>query len=83
MACKIDVQNAFLKGVLEEELWLELPHGFEIEGYRAKMLKALYGFKLGSEGGYFFGLLFGQNLATFLSTFLAALDYFYGCRTIQ
>ena len=45
---QLDVKSAFLKGILEEEVYVEQPEGFMVEGeedkvYRLK--KALYGLK--------------------------------------
>ena len=45
---QLDVKSAFLKGILEEEVSVEQPKGFMVEGeedkvYRLK--KALYGLK--------------------------------------
>ena len=45
---QLDVKSAFLKGILEEEVSVEQPEGFMVEGeedkvYRLK--KALYGLK--------------------------------------
>lgn len=45
---QMDVKSAFLNGYLEEEVYIEQPPGFVIEGYEDKVLrlkKALYGLK--------------------------------------
>ena len=45
---QLDVKSAFLKGVLEEEIYVEQPQGFVSEGKENKVLrlrKALYGLK--------------------------------------
>jgi hypothetical protein len=45
----MDVKSAFLNGVLEEEVYVRQPLGFESEKYPApqvyKLRKALYGLK--------------------------------------
>lgn len=45
---QIDVKSAFLNGVLQEEIYVEQPKGFEFEGQEDKVYllkKALYGLK--------------------------------------
>ncbi|CAJ2651499.1 unnamed protein product [Trifolium pratense] len=45
---QIDVKSAFLNGVLDEEVYIEQPQGYEVKGEKEKVLKlkkALYGLK--------------------------------------
>lgn len=42
----MDVKSAFLKGILEEEVYIEQPQGYVVKGHEHKVLrlkKALYG----------------------------------------
>jgi hypothetical protein len=51
---RMDVNSAFLNGVLEEEVFVRQPPGFESEKYPHrvyKLRKALYGLKQGLELG--------------------------------
>ena len=51
----MDVKLAFLNGVLKEEVYVEQPPGYEIEGQEHKMCKlrkALYGVKQASCAWY-------------------------------
>jgi Reverse transcriptase (RNA-dependent DNA polymerase) len=44
----LDVQNAFLYGKLDEEIYMEQPEGFKVKGQENKVLHlchALYGLK--------------------------------------
>ena len=45
---QMDVKTAFLNGVVEEEVYVEQPHGFEThdrESHVCRLKKAMYGFK--------------------------------------
>jgi Reverse transcriptase (RNA-dependent DNA polymerase) len=52
---QFDVKLAFLNGVLKEEVYVEQPQGFEIQGKEEKVYKlrnALYGIKQASRAWY-------------------------------
>ena len=64
---QIDVKTAFLNGVIEEEVYIEQPQGFEVEDRRAhicKLKKALYGLKQAPRAWY------GR-----IDSFLTSLDF--------
>ena len=52
---QMDVKSTFLNGVLKEEVYVEKPPGYEIEGKDHKVYKlkkALYGLKQGPRAWY-------------------------------
>jgi hypothetical protein len=42
---QMDVITAFLNGTLEEEVYMELPEGYEKQGWIVRLLRSLYGLK--------------------------------------
>jgi hypothetical protein len=52
---QMDVNKAFLNGVIEEEVYIKKPQGFEVEDIKShvyKMKKALYGLKQATRAWY-------------------------------
>lgn len=52
---KLNVKSTFLNGVLEDEVYVNQPQGFEVENYESKVYKlkkALYGLKQASRAWY-------------------------------
>ena len=63
----MDVKTTFPNGVIEEEVYIEQPQGFEVEDRRAhelKLKKALYGLKQAPRAWY------GR-----IDNFLTSLDF--------
>ena len=51
----MDVKSAFLNAILEEEVYLDQPHGYNVKGDEHKLFKfkkALYGLKQAPRDGY-------------------------------
>ncbi len=66
----MDVKTSFLNGVIEEEVYIEQPEGFEIfssESHMCKLKRALYGLKQAPHAwytwidSYFTGLGFSKS----------------------
>ena len=49
---QFDVKTAFLNANLEEEVYMEMPEGFEIPGMVIKLEKCVYGLKQASRGWF-------------------------------
>ena len=49
---QLDVPSAFLWADLHEDVYMELPEGFKLEGFVLKLLKALYGLKQAPRNWY-------------------------------
>jgi hypothetical protein len=52
---QMDIKTTFLNGVIEEEVYIEQPQGFEVEDRKShvcKLKKALYGLKQASRAWY-------------------------------
>ena len=63
----MDVKTSFLNGVIEEEVYIEQPQGFKVEGRRThvcKLKKAFYGLKQALRAWY------GR-----IDSFLTSLDF--------
>ena len=51
----MDMKTTFLNGVIEEEVYIKQPHGFEVEDRKShfcRLKKALYGLKQAPKAWY-------------------------------
>ena len=46
---QFDIKTAFLYGNLDETIYMELPHGFEVPGHVCHLRKSIYGLKQASR----------------------------------
>jgi hypothetical protein len=68
----MDVKPAFLYGVLKEEIYIQLPEGYEKDGYIALLKKCIYGLKQSAREWY-------ECLAKSLEKYSFTATYFDPC----
>lgn len=50
---QLDIKTAFLYGILNEEIYMELPEGYKIENHVARLNRRIYGLKQSPREWYF------------------------------
>ncbi|KAI0991228.1 hypothetical protein K3495_g16959, partial [Podosphaera aphanis] len=50
---QLDIKTAFLYGILDEDIYMELPEGYRVENHVAKLKRCIYGLKQSPREWYF------------------------------
>ena len=58
---QLDVPSAFVRAELEEDVYTEMPRGFEVDGMVCKLKKSLYGLKQSPRNWYLLVSVFIKN----------------------
>jgi hypothetical protein len=65
---QLDVPQAFTQAVLEEDVYMEMPEGFEVEGMVCHLKKSLYGLKQSPRNWWLLVSAFITNVMGFSAT---------------